>query len=360
MSRFNELTVTDVHRETDDSVCVTLAVPDALREHYRFVPGQYLPLEAEIDGVAVRRTYSICSPNSCQDLRVGIRQVSGGAFSTFANGHLEAGMSLNVGVPMGRFTAAPNAGSPRTYVGFAAGSGITPLLSMIASLLAQEPKSSFTLFFGNRNRAAIMFRDDLDDLKDRYLDRFRLIHLLSREGQDIDLLHGRLDGERIKRFAELGLFDTAATDTYFLCGPGDMIETARETLAGFGIDPARIKFERFTPAGGGVPASAAEQKPSAAVANAVTIDVRLDGATHEVTLPPGETSIIDAAHAQGIELPYSCKGGMCCTCRAKLVDGEAEMTTNYSLEPWELEAGFVLTCQLRPKSRRISLDFDAV
>jgi ring-1,2-phenylacetyl-CoA epoxidase subunit PaaE len=360
LSRFHELSVARVDREADDAVSITFAVPDDLREHYAFVPGQYVPIEAEIEGTALRRTYSICSPFGSRDLRVGIREVAGGAFSTFANRTLEPGMRLKVGVPMGRFTATPRQDGGGTYVAFASGAGITPILSIIASLLETDDNSQVTLFFGNRNRNAIMFRDELEDLKDTFLDRFTLIHVLSREGQDVELLHGRLDAERIKTFARLGQFDVAGTDEYFLCGPGDLIENATEALADLGVPNEKIRRERFTPA---IPAPAAVAQPSPQtdkLADMIEIEARLDGATHRLELLPGDETIIDAAHRQGIELPYSCKGGMCCTCRAKLVEGDAVMANNYSLQPWELEAGFVLTCQLRPRSRRIVLDYDAV
>jgi len=359
LSRFHDLTVIEVKREAEDAVSVTFEVPENLREHYAFEPGQYVPLEAEINGEAVRRTYSICCPTGSRNLRVGIRQVVGGRFSAFANQVLRRGMTLKVGKPMGRFTLAPQASHTGDYVAFVAGAGITPVLSIAATVLETERNSRFTLFYGNRNRNAIMFRDELEDLKDLYLDRFTLVHVLSQEGQDVALLHGRIDGERIKAFAQLGLFDAEETDHFFICGPGDLIDQTARALSDLGVAKQKIKREHFTPVG----TQSVIEPSSPAVEQRVEtreIEVRLDGAIHTVEMAPGETSIIDSAHRQGIELPYSCRGGMCCTCRAKLVEGAADMAQNYSLQPWELEAGFVLTCQLSPKSQRIVLDFDAI
>lgn len=357
MTQFHTLNIKDVQRETNDAVSITFDIPESLREAYRFKPGQYLTLRADIDGEDTRRSYSICSGLKDGEVRVAVKKVAGGRFSSFANDSLKAGMPLQVMPPEGRFVAEPDSSITHNYVAFAAGSGITPILSIIKSILQEEPDSSFTLFYGNSDNASMLFREELEDLKDRYLGRFTLLHILSREGQDIDLLHGRLDAERIRHFLQSGLFDRMETDAFFLCGPGDMIETARAELEAHGVAADKIRYELFTPANGSAPT------PRSATAEAVAkegadVAVILDGTTRSFSMEDGDKSVINAAHRQGYELPFSCKGGMCCTCRAKVTEGEVEMANNYSLEPWEVEAGFVLTCQSRPLTKKVTFDFD--
>jgi len=360
MSRFHALTVKDVRRETPDAVSIAFELPADAAEAYRFRPGQYLTLRRDFDGVEARRSYSICSGLDDGELRIAVKKVPGGLFSCFANDNLAPGMTLDVMTPDGRFTADPEPEAAHDYVAFAAGSGITPVLSIVRTILMREPKSRFTLFYGNRDRNAVIFREELEDLKDRYLERFTLIHLLSREAQDVALLHGRLDGERIKALAEKGLFDPKAVDAFFFCGPGDMIEQGRAALTALGVPEEKLRFELFTPAEGSAPRPPRSQAAETAAQEGVEIEAHLDGALHSFRLSAEDESVIDAAHRQGIELPYSCKGGMCCTCRAKVVEGAVEMAQNFSLEPWELEAGFVLTCQSRPLTKKLVLDYDEV
>ena len=360
MSRFHRLTVKDVRRETPESVSLTFEIPEELHEAYRFTPGQYLTLRAEIDGEPVQRTYSICSGLDDGEIRVAIKKVEGGRFSSFANDNLVPQATLEVMPPEGRFTAAMNGVVAHDYVAFAAGSGITPVLSIVKSVLEREPASRFTVFYGNQATATIMFREALEDLKDRFLERFTLVHVLSREGQDVQLLHGRLDGARISALAQAKLFDPASVDAVFLCGPGDMAEQARQALTGLGVAPERIRAELFTPADGGVLRSAPSARAQEVAAAGAAIEAVYDGHRHSFRMAAGDGNVIDAAHRQGIELPSSCKGGMCCTCRAKIVEGEVEMANNYSLEPWELEAGFVLTCQSRPLTERVVVDYDEI
>lgn len=357
MASFHTLTIKDVRRETSDAVSIVFDIPSDMNADYAFVPGQYLTLRAELDGEDVRRSYSICSGLDEDEIRVAVKKVDGGRFSTYANEQLQAGMNLDVMTPEGRFVAAPDASHIHNYVAFAAGSGITPVLSIIKSTLQREADSSFTLFYGNRDNASVLFREELEDLKDQFLGRFTLLHVLSREGQDIDLLHGRLDEERISHFIESGLFDLDQTDAFFLCGPGDMIEAARKQLESRNVAADKIRFERFTPVDG-VKAAPVSKKAQEIAGQGADISIILDGSQRKFQMESDDASVIDAAHRQGLELPFSCKGGMCCTCRAKVVDGEVEMANNYSLEPWEVEAGFVLTCQSRPLSKSVTFDFD--
>jgi ring-1,2-phenylacetyl-CoA epoxidase subunit PaaE len=353
MSRFHSLEVADVRRETADSVSLALAVPPALREAFRFRPGQYLTLRADIGGEECRRSYSIASGLDEAELRVAVKKVKGGRFSTFANDVLRPGSRLDVMPPEGRFVA--DLERPGHLVLFAAGSGITPVISIARSALAGSPAARVTLFYGNRTTGSIMFRTALEDLKDRHLGRLSVFHVLSRESQDIDILNGRLDAAKISLLART----MAAPDTvdgYFLCGPYGMVEEGRAALLAAGARPERIKVELFSTDG-------APQRPPQAVAETVAagtseVECVLDGITHRIAVAPGE-HVVDAAHAQGVELPHSCKNGMCCTCRCKVVAGEVAMDQNFSLEPWETEAGYVLACQARPLTPRLRLDFDA-
>lgn len=359
MAKFHSLTIADVRRETADAVSISFAVPEDLREAYRFTPGQYLTLRTDVDGADTRRSYSICSGLDDGELRVAVKKVEGGVFSTFANDNLTAGMTLDVMTPEGRFLAEPDQDTAGNYVAFAAGSGVTPVLAIAKSLLEREPRSEFTFFYGNRTTDSIIFRTALEDLKDRFLERFRLIHVLSREAQDVDLLHGRLNAGRIRELAQAGLFDPAEVDAFFLCGPGDMIAQAKSALEGLDVAPEKIRSEMFVPAEGAPPREAS-QRARETVKQGATIETVLDGTRRSIEMLEDDDNVVAAAARQGLELPYSCKGGMCCTCRCKVVEGEAEMATNYSLEPWEQEAGFILACQARPLTEKLVLDFDEV
>lgn len=347
---FHDLTIREVRRETPDSVAISFDVPDALTDAFAWVPGQYLTLRATVDGQDIRRSYSIASLPG-KPLTVGVKHVDGGAFSSFAQ-ILSAGQSLQVMPPEGRFTCK----SEERLVLIAAGSGVTPMVAMAADALARG--AEVTLIYGNRNTGSIMFREALDGLKDRYVDRFTLIHILSREPQDVALLNGRITGDKIAALARAGAVDLSGADGIFLCGPGDMIDDVAATLEGQNIPKDRVHFERFFQAGEvqRAPRSAAAE---AAAAHGVTVEVLLDGTRKQFTVEAGDDNVVAAAERQGLELPYSCKGGMCCTCRCKVAEGSAEMAVNYSLEPWELEAGFTLACQARPTSDRLVLDFDA-
>lgn len=358
MSRFHDLKVARIDRDTPDAVAIAFDVPDDLREAFAFRPGQYLTLAAKIGGEEVRRSYSICSEAGEPQLRVGVRRVEDGRFSTFVTEKLSEGAIIRVMEPEGRFT--PDIGGAHDYLLVAAGSGITPMLSIAKSVLAHEPETTVTLIYGNRQTGSIMFLEEVEDLKDRYLGRFTLIHVLSREDQDVDVLNGRIDGERLRIFARHGLVDPKLHDLAFICGPGAMIDEVSEALKELGMPEGKLRFERFTLDGEVPAARPVSDAARAAAEKGVAVEVIVDGIRKSFSIAdPGQT-VLDAAHKAGLELPYSCAGGMCCTCRAKIVEGSGEMAVNFSLEPWELEAGFTLTCQTRPTSEKLVLDFDAV
>jgi ring-1,2-phenylacetyl-CoA epoxidase subunit PaaE len=352
--RFHTLTISDLRRETADAVSLAFAVPERLREAYRYAPGQYLTLRATIDGEDVRRSYSICSGLDDGELRVAIKRVEGGAFSGWANEQLRVGDRLAVMTPDGRFGVPIEPGAQRTLVAFAAGSGITPVMAILKTVLRQEAARCF-LFYGNRTIDSIIFREQLEDLKDRYLSRLSVFHVLSREQQDIAVLNGHLDAEKLQLLMPT-IVPIAEVDQAFVCGPQPMIEGLEKALADLGMPRERIHVERFTPGVGGRPRPvvvAASEKPKA-IATVISEGVRA-----EIPVAEGE-AIIDAAIRAGRSLPYSCKGGMCCTCRARLLEGKVEMTVNYSLEPWETDAGYILTCQSHPVTERVVIDYDQV
>jgi len=335
---------------------MTFKIPGELADDYAFAPGQYLTLRTTMDGEEVRRSYSICSGPDDGELRIAVKKVDGGAFSSWAADELKTGDELEVMTPTGRFGVKPAPDAARVYVGFAAGSGITPLLSIVKGVLAREPKSRFFLFYGNRSTTGVMFLEALEDLKDRFLQRFSLFHVISGEEQDIPILHGRLDGEKVRVLLR-SLVPAASVDHVFICGPTGMSEDIEAACRDIGIGEDRIHVERFVSGLGGKPRPKAMIAPSAppkALASLI-----IDGKRRDVPVAEGE-AILDAALRAGMDLPFACKGGMCSTCRAKLVEGKARMDVNYSLEPWELKAGFVLTCQAKPVSDKVVVDYDHV
>lgn len=357
--RFHDLTVAAIERQTPDAVAVAFDVPDALRESFVFAPGQYLTLAATIDGAEVRRSYSICSAPGDPHLRVGIKRVADGLFSAFVNERLDIGDTIRVMTPEGRFTPRLGEGGRNDYILVAAGSGVTPMLSIARAVLGHEPDSTITLIYGNRSSDSIMFLEEIEDLKDRHLGRFTLINVLSRERQDVDILNGRVDGARIRSFAAHGLIEPLSADGIFLCGPGEMIDDVLAALADLGVPGDRVRLERFTPSGDVPKPRARSAEAETAAGKGVVIDIVLDGVSRSFAMGAGDATVLDAAHRAGIELPYSCAGGMCCTCRCRVTAGDSEMAVNFSLEPWEIEAGFTLACQTRPRSERLALDFDA-
>src|SRR3954466_9049567 len=354
--RFHRLAVDDLRRESKDAVSLTFAIPQALADDYRFSPGQYLTLRTTMDGEEVRRSYSICSGPDDGELRIAVKKVDGGAFSSWAADELKPGDHLDVMTPTGRFGVAPAPGEARVYAGFAAGSGITPILSIVKGVLAREPHSRFFLFYANRSTAGMMCLEALEELKDRFMERLSLFHVISGEEQDVPILHGRLDGEKVRVLLR-SLVPVTTVDHVFICGPTGMSEEIEATCRDLGIAEERIHVERFVSGLGGKPrpkAVVAASAPPKAYAALI-----IDGKRREVPVAEGE-AILDAALRGGVDLPFACKGGMCSTCRAKLVEGKAEMEVNYSLEPWELKAGFILTCQARPCSDRVVVDYDHV
>ena len=347
---FHPLRIAALHRDTADAVVLTFDVPATLKPAFRFTPGQYLTLRAVIAGQDIRRSYSICSAPHEPALRVAIKRVDGGVFSTWANTSLKAGDTLLAMTPDGRFGLAPEPGAGRCFAAFVAGSGITPVLSLMTALLTQETGSRFFLFCGNRSTDSIMFRSEIEDLKDRYMSRLSVFHVLSREEQDIQVLNGHLDADKLRRLAIM----LPPVDHAFVCGPQPMIEGLPAVLTEIGVP--HVHVERFTPSVDGRPRSVpvAEGAKPAAIATII-----YEGSRMDIPVAEGE-AIIDAALRAGRNLPFSCKGGMCCTCRAKVVEGRVEMAVNYSLEPWEVAAGFVLTCQARPLTEHVVVDFDQV
>ena len=354
--KFHRLTIRDLRRETADAISMAFDVPAAMATDYAFAPGQYLTLRTSLDGEEVRRSYSICSGPDDGELRIAVKRVDGGAFSGWALEQLKAGDAIDVMTPTGRFGALAASPDARLHVGFAAGSGITPIISIIRGVLAREPHSRFFLFYGNRTAADVLFREALEELKDRFIGRLSLFYVLSQEEQDLPILHGRLDRAKVEVLLR-AMVPAAAIDHVFVCGPLAMSEEIEATCVDLGVARDRIHVERFVSEFGGKPrpkAVIAPEAPPAAIASLIH-----DGKRRDVPVAEGE-AILDAALRAGLDLPYACKGGMCCTCRAKLLEGRVEMTVNYSLEPWETEAGYVLTCQSHPVTEHVVVDYDQV
>jgi ring-1,2-phenylacetyl-CoA epoxidase subunit PaaE len=351
---FHPLRVRDVRRDTDDAVVVTFDVPDAERGTFRFAPGQYLTVRSPAAGADVRRSYSICAAAG-EPLRVGVRRVPGGAFSTWLHEHLRAGDTLEVMEPQGRFGAALQ-GRPEHVLAIAGGSGITPILSIVKTLLEADPATRVTLLYGNRTAASTMFKEELEDLKNRYLTRLAIHPVFSREQVDAPLQAGRLDRERIGLFLRT-LVDPSTIDHAFVCGPHAMNDEAEAALRKAGVADDRIHVERF-----GIPPEARPAgDPHAAQpgdADAARVTVIRDGLTREIAFGKGDPSILEAAARAGMDVPYSCKSGVCATCRARLLEGQVRMDRNFALEKADLAAGFILTCQAHPLTERVVVSFD--
>lgn len=350
---FHELRVTEVSPLTDDAVAVTFDVPPELEATFDYIPGQHVTIRKFIGGEDVRRSYSICAPAGSGKLRVGVKKLPGGVFSTYATEELAAGETLEVMAPVGEFTIDIDPGRARRAVAIAAGSGITPVLSLIATSLEREPEANWTLLYGNRTANSVMFLDELEALKDRYHPRFQLFHILSREGSDVPLLSGRIDAEKL-RLVHDHLLGTREVDGWYLCGPYDMVMTARDTLIDLGIDAGRIHDELFF--AGPLDTKALPPEPPAGEGS-VDLTVILDGRAVETRMTP-DTSILDAALRVRNELPFSCKGGMCATCKGRIEEGEVRMDKNYALVDSEVEAGFVLTCQAHPTTDKVVVRYD--
>ena len=362
MLTFHPLEVTAVDRIAEDAVCVRLALPEALRGHFKHDAGQYVTLRRVIDGREERRTYSIVTPPGAAELRIGVREQTGGRMSRDLATRLSPGERLEVGTPMGRFRTAVDASRARTYVAFAAGSGITPVLSLAADILAREPASRFTLIYGNRSMSRTMFLEDTLALKNRHLGRFSVYFVMSREPQQAALLNGRIDADKVEALAAQ-FADIARADEYFVCGPGDMVDAVRGALQRLNPN-APVRFERFaaaatpaarTAAARTAAANSAELPPGEVLAQ---ISVVMDGRRRSFPMAPTDASVLAAAERAGLDLPFSCRAGICATCRTKLKSGQAVMAHNIALEPWEVAAGFILCCQARPLTASLELTYD--
>lgn len=351
---FHRLAVADVERLTPEAVAVTFAVPPELSEVYAFTAGQHLTLRTMIDGEEVRRSYSICSPPSAGRLRVAVKLLEGGAFSGHANSELVVGDELDVMVPAGRFGVPLDPSQSKRYAAIVAGSGITPVMSVLGAVLETEPDSTFTLVYGNRDSGSVMFTEELADYKDRWPARLQLTHVLSREPQDAELLHGRIDEAKLERLLD-EVVRPEDVDEWLLCGPFAMVQQVHATLVARGVPKPQIHLELFH-VDGEQPRIA--RRATAGESGTTRVTVRLDGRSSTFPMPE-EGSVLDATLAVRADAPFACKGGVCGTCRAKLVEGQVEMARNYALEPDEIEAGFVLACQSVPTTPTLVLDFDA-
>ena len=354
---FHTLSIDRVRQLTDDAVALRFEVPANLTNTFTFVPGQYVTLRATINGTDIRRSYSICSSINDDGFEVGIKAVTDGQFSSLAQ-TLKIGDQIDVMPAQGRFQAP--VGGQHDYLLIAAGSGITPCLSIAKSVLDAEPQSKVTLIFGNRSTQSVMFRDDLDRLKDSHLERLIVMHVLSGEQQDVDILNGRINASLIKELNQRKLVHLSDYDGIYICGPQAMTVAVSEMLVNFGISEDAIHIELFMTDN---PPQGKSKKPSApqAVSDNAEIPVTLilDGVHKEIKVQPDTETVLAAAQRAGLDVPYSCAGGMCCTCRCRIVTGSADMDVNYSLQQWEIDQGFTLACQSRPTSDTLTLDFDA-
>lgn len=352
--QFYSLKVKDLQKTTRDCTIVTLDVPADLEETFDFKQGQYLTLRADINGEDVRRSYSLCSSPIDKEWKVGVKQIPEGKFSTYANQTLKVGDSLDVMLPVGNFYVDVDPDSKRNYVAFAAGSGITPMVSIIKTHLAEEPSSTFKLFYTNKNVGSIILKEELEALKNIYMERLEIFYFLTKEYRNVELFNGRIDLEKLDIIFKT-ICDVEQIDHYFSCGPEQMILMVRDFLTDKGVDKGKIHFELFNTSG--------------ATAKKIEIDPALKGKTSEVTIleggksfvfdvATGEDNILDAALKNNADLPFACKGGVCCTCRAKVVEGSVDMKINYALEEDEVAAGFVLTCQAVPTTEKVVVDFD--
>jgi ring-1,2-phenylacetyl-CoA epoxidase subunit PaaE len=351
---FHTLTVKKIVQETKDCVAVSFHIPQNLAADFRFVQGQNITLKTSIHNAEVRRSYSICTAPFENELTVAIKKVPNGIFSTYANTQLKVGDKLEVMPPTGKFNTVLNATHTKQYLAIAAGSGITPILSIIKTTLATEPQSSFTLVYSNRSRASIIFFEAIEALKNKYIGRFNLIHLLSRERTDTSIHYGRIDTDKLTQLSKL--IDYKNIAEFFICGPEEMIFTTKDFLNNLSIDNKHIHFELF--------ASSTPKKIITPIETIIdtapksNITVQLDGRSFDFKLSYQGESILDAALQEGADLPFACKGGVCCTCKAKLVQGQVSMDVNYALEQEEVEQGYILTCQAHPITETVVVDFD--
>ncbi|HTM93621.1 MAG TPA: 1,2-phenylacetyl-CoA epoxidase subunit PaaE [Flavisolibacter sp.] len=349
--------VRKVEKETEDCVSIEFDVPEELIEIFQFKQGQTLTIKKTLHGEELRRNYSICTSPFDNKLKVAVKKAEGGIFSTWANEELKAGDYLDVLPPTGKFYTELNPSQKKNYIAFAAGSGITPILSIIKTTLVTEPKSTFTLVYGNRTKNSIIFKEELEALKDKFIDRFRIYHILSRETTDIEINHGRIDVDKLELLFRK-LIDIKTFDEFFICGPEEMIFCIKDYLQGRGVANDKIHFELFT-VPGEKKSEVRSQKSEVIEGPKAKVSVKLDGILFDFDLDYEGESVLDAALKQGADLPYACKGGVCTTCKAKLVEGKVSMDVNWGLEPEEVAKGYILTCQSHPQTERIVVDFDA-
>lgn len=352
--KFHPLKIKDVIRETEDAVSISFEIPEEFKNDYNYKSGQYLTLRADINGEDVRRSYSLCSAPHENEWRVAVKQVEKGRFSTYANNELQAGMELQVMTPMGNFVVDTNSSNDKSYVLFAAGSGITPIISIAKSVLANEPDSDVTLFYGNKGMNSIIFKEQLEALKNEHMDRLRIIHLLSRESLGSDILKGRIDREKANELYSAFLKDLTI-DAVYVCGPEPMIIGVKESMLENGVDQNKVHFELFTS-----PTDPNEkvEMPTNSPKIDSNVTIIIDGDEYDIALSSNGEKILDAAQQAGADVPFACKGGVCCTCKAKILEGSASMEVNYALEPDEVDAGYILTCQAHPTSDKLVISFD--
>ena len=350
--KFYPLTIKDIKHETSDCVSILFDVPDDLKEKFKFTQGQNITIKTHLD--ETRRSFSICTSPLDNELRVAVKKVTNGVFSTYANEQLKVGDVLEVMTPTGSFFTEIKPENKKEYVFFAAGSGITPVISIIKTILKTEKESNVTLVYGNKNLSSIIFKEELEALKDKHLQRFRLYYILSRERTDADFNYGRIDVNKIHQLSKLINLD--GVDEFFLCGPEEMIFSVKDFLAGWGIKKEKVHFELFT----------TPTKENTKIYKAVKqvenegseVHLTVDGRSYEFMLDYNSNTVLDAGLAQGIDLPFACKGGVCCSCKAKLLEGEVEMEANYGLEDSEVKDGYILTCQSHPRTKKIVVDYD--
>lgn len=359
---FHLLRVSEIREETPEAISIQFDVPSQLKEAYDFKPGQYLTLRRQINGEEVRRSYSICAAPDDNELRVAVKILKDGKFSNFAHQELKVGDEMEVMPPLGKFTPRENQepSVKKNYLAFVAGSGITPVMSIMKSVLKNQPESTFTLVYGNKNRSNVIFKEGIEGLKNKFMERLVIHYLFTREAADTAIYNGRINAEKVKAFQKF-LIDLDRTDEVFICGPEEMILDLRSYfLDKLSWDSHRVHFELFSSP------DQPSQQHSEWQEKAQQIDpskqskviVHLDGSAHEMQLGYNARSILDQALMEGLDLPYACKGGVCCTCRAKLLEGEVDMEVNYGLEPEEIEQNFILTCQAHPRSDKVVVDFD--
>ncbi len=355
---FHSLIVKDVRKETDTCVSVALEIPVELINEYSYQPGQYITFKKMMNGEEIRRSYSLCSSPIEDDFRVAIKQVHDGLFSTFANRELKKGDTIDVMTPLGNFTTAIDASHHKHYMAFAAGSGITPMLSLIKTILAQEPHSSFTLVYGNQHFYSIIFREEIEALKNKYIGRLQVFHVLSRERMETDLNNGRIDAKKCNQLFDK-LIDIKTIDQFFLCGPEEMIMSVKGYLENNQVETSKIRFELFNTSVSKKERQTYKETHQADQGKMSVVTIKVDDRSFDIPLAFSGDTILDAALKQGADLPFACKGGVCCTCKAKVIEGTVEMEVNYALEKDEVANGFVLTCQAHPTSERVVIDFDA-